>query len=702
MRVVIAEKPSVALSIAKVLGATTKKDGYVEGNGYKVTWCVGHLVELAYPAAYDEKYKKWNIENLPILPQQWKYGIKATSKSQYDVVKSLMNDSDTEYVVCGTDSGREGELIFRNVYVKCGCKKPIKRLWISSMEEKSIKDGFANLKDGRDYDNLFYAAQARERADWLTGMNLSRLFTIVYGAGGKITIGRVMTPTLAMIYERDVQIDSFKKTKYFQVHLKNESGIDFVSEKIESEDDAKKVMMDCQGQFLIIDKVVKENKYTQPPLLYDLTRLQQDCNKLFGFSANKTLDIAQELYEKKLTTYPRTDAQYISDDMEDTYSQVVDVAKGHFNDLALEDIVDISKISRIINNNKITDHHAIIITQDTSNLESLSKDSRLVYDLIALRVLTAISKPYNYISLNAEGSCGGHTFKMNGVSVLDYGFKANETKFKNRNKADKEKEEPVVPEVSEGDMISVKSELAENWTKPPSHYTEATLLAAMDKAGAKDMSDEVERKGLGTSATRASIIEKLIANGYVERDKKKLLITESGKYLISVVPDKVKSVSLTCDWENDLVDVAKGQKSYTDFMSETEKYIEKCVEEFSKVTPVPRATKQMEKICDCPVCNNPVYDGKFGVYCSGKCGIMFNFFKTKLSAKQVTTLIKDKKKVLLKDQISSKGTKYDIYINFSGYEPYSYTDKDGVEKKGYSLKFDKEFPKKSNKDNKKG
>lgn len=472
MQVVVAEKPSVAKSIAKVLGANRSKDGYMEGNGYRVTWCVGHLVELVYPAAYDERYKKWQLELLPIMPEKWKYGIKGDTKSQYDVVKSLFLDAATESVVCATDAGREGELIFRNVYMKTGCKKPIKRLWISSMENSAIRQGFEALKDGTQYENLYSAAQARERADWLTGMNLSRLFTLVYGGGKKITIGRVMTPTLAMICERDAQIDGFTKKKFYQIHLKNQKGIDFVSEKFENQEEAAKVFAECTNGTLCISSVKKERKKQQPPLLYDLTTLQQECNKMFGYSANKTLEIAQELYEKKLTTYPRTDAKYITEDMMDTFLDVLDLAQDHA-DYADTRCIDRKLVKRVIDNSKVTDHHAIIITKDQTNLKDLSQDSRMVYDLIVLRILSAVSMPYEYYSISADGICNRHEFSMNGVTVIDYGFKANEMKFRNRSKADKEENaEKIMPDISEGDVLQVTPELSEQWTKPPAHYTD--------------------------------------------------------------------------------------------------------------------------------------------------------------------------------------------------------------------------------------
>lgn len=696
MQVVVAEKPSVAKSIAKVLGANRSKDGYMEGNGYRVTWCVGHLVELVYPAAYDERYKKWQLELLPIMPEKWKYGIKGDTKSQYDVVKSLFLDAATESVVCATDAGREGELIFRNVYMKTGCKKPIKRLWISSMENSAIRQGFEALKDGTQYENLYSAAQARERADWLTGMNLSRLFTLVYGGGKKITIGRVLTPTLAMICERDAQIDGFTKKKFYQIHLKNQKGIDFVSEKFENQEEAAKVFAECTNGTLCISSVKKERKKQQPPLLYDLTTLQQECNKMFGYSANKTLEIAQELYEKKLTTYPRTDAKYITEDMMDTFLDVLDLAQDHA-DYADTRCIDRKLVKRVIDNSKVTDHHAIIITKDQTNLKDLSQDSRMVYDLIVLRILSAVSMPYEYYSISADGICNRHEFSMNGVTVIDYGFKANEMKFRNRSKADKEENaEKIMPDISEGDVLQVTPELSEQWTKPPAHYTEASLLGAMDKAGNKEMSDEVERKGLGTSATRAAIIEKLITNGYVERVKKKIVATEAGKYLISVVPDRVKSVSMTCDWENELVEVAAGTKDYAAFMNETEDYIKSLVDEYSKVEPKPWQS-QREEICKCPVCGNSVQEGKFGIFCAGKCGLIFSFYKEKLSAKQIKTLLVDNKEVLMKDQTSSKGTKYDIYIKYHGYEPFTYTDKDGHERNAYTMKFDTRFPKNNKK-----
>ena len=692
MQLVIAEKPSVAKSYAGVLGANIKKDGYFEGNGYLVTWCIGHLIELLLPNSYDDKYKIWNVQTLPIMPDKWLYGVKKETKKQYDIVKQLLNSNEITEVVCATDAGREGELIFRNVYEYCGCKKPIKRLWISSMVDSAIKDGFDNLCDGRNYDDLFYAAQARERADWLTGMNLSRLFTLQYGGGKKLSIGRVMTPTLSMIVDRDYQISNFVKEKYYVVHCRDNNGIDAVSKQFSDKLEAKTLCDRLKGDEAKVVAVDKEKKKKDAPLLYDLTSLQRECNRTLGFSADKTLTIAQELYEKKLTTYPRTDAKYISSDMRADIEKVFDYSKNMFD--FVDDNAKPLNPQRIVNDAKITDHHAIIPTCNNVEIKNLNEDSMKVYQMICLRFVAALSQPYEYESVKIIVECDREKFTQTGTVIINEGYRFYEKQYKNRVMADKEESEKVLPCVDVGYTFMADFEFEEKETKPLQHYTEDTLLSAMERAGNKEMSDEVERKGLGTSATRASVIEKLISLDYVRREKKKLIATDEGKYLVSVVPEVVKSVELTCDWENELLEVSKGNKSYSSFMDSTKEFISNIVNEYKNI--VPAEERRAEDICECPVCSKGIRKGKYGIYCSGKCGISFKVFGVHLTETQVKKLVGENKEVLCKGLKSKKGTEYDAYIKYEGTEKYEFTSEDGTRKAGYNIKVSMRFPEKKN------
>ena len=560
MELVIAEKPSVAQSIAAVLGATQRKDGYLEGNDYLVSWCVGHLVELAQPESYEEAWKKWSYESLPIIPQEWQHEVKSDTKAQYQILKKLMHDDRVDAVVCATDAGREGELIFRLTYNMAGCRKPMKRLWISSMEESAIRDGFHNLRPGSDYDNLYHSALCRQEADWLVGINGTRLFTVLYG-GKALKVGRVQTPTLAMLVDRESKIMNFKKEAYYMAHIMG-NGLDAVSEHISDKTEAERIAGACENGQALVTSVVKEEKWVAPPKLYDLTTLQRDANRLFGFTAKQTLEYTQSLYEKKLVTYPRTDSQYLSDDMEGTAKNVIEAI---FNSLLFEqNIMFNPDIKRILNSKKVTDHHAIIPTMEIikQDLKAIPESEMKILSLCANRLLCATGEKHIYNSTKAVITCNNTVFKVSGKEVWKNGWKEFEDFFKNSYKTAEDKsdaeEEKKLPELREGMMIAVEqTKVSEHFTQPPKHYTEDSLLSAMERAGAEDMGDEVERKGLGTPATRADIIEKLVKDGFVKRERKQMIPTEDGMKLITILPDVVKSPKLTADWENELTLVSK-------------------------------------------------------------------------------------------------------------------------------------------------
>ncbi|MBQ9928542.1 MAG: DNA topoisomerase III, partial [Lachnospiraceae bacterium] len=514
MQLVIAEKPSVAQSIAHVIGANERKDGYMEGNGYLVSWCVGHLVELAQPDAYSDEWKKWTYESLPMIPDVWQHEVKKDTAAQYKVLKELMHEARVDSVVCATDAGREGELIFRLVYEQAGCNKPMKRLWISSMEESAIRDGFTNLKPGSDYDHLYESALCRQQADWLVGLNGTRLFTVLYG-GKTLKVGRVQTPTLAMLVERESRIMNFKKEQYFMAHILCD-GVDAVTERINSKNEAEKISGACQNRQALVTSVVKEEKTVAPPKLYDLTTLQRDANRLFGFTAKQTLEYTQSLYEKKLCTYPRTDSQFLSDDMEQTARNVIEAV---FSAIMMDvGVMFNPDIKRVLNSKKVTDHHAIIPTMGITktDLAALPETERKILSLIANRLVCATGEKHLYENVKAEISCGDYRFTTSGKAVLKEGWKYFEKSFKHSFmiKEEKETEEKKLPELSEGMTLeNVQTKVSEHYTTPPKHYTEDSLLSAMERAGSEDMGDDVERKGLGTPATRADVIEKLVGDG---------------------------------------------------------------------------------------------------------------------------------------------------------------------------------------------
>ena len=705
MQLVIAEKPSVARSISEVIGATEISDGYMEGNGYVVSWCVGHLVELAQPESYGEQWKKWTYESLPVKPEKWQYEVKPDTKAQYDVLFRLMHRKDVTATICATDAGREGELIFRLVYEMAGCDKPIKRLWISSMEESAIREGFAHLQPGSDYDNLYHSALCRQEADWLVGINGTRLFTVLYG-GKVLKVGRVQTPTLAMLVDREAKIMNFQKEKYYMAHILMD-GMDAATGRMDDKNKADEIAGACRDGQALTTSVVKEEKAVMPPKLYDLTTLQRDANRLFGFTAKQTLEYTQSLYEKKLATYPRTDSQFLSDDMGQTAEGVIEAV---FSSLMFEENkASRPDIKRILNSKKVTDHHAIIPTMEIAkaDLASLPETERKILSLVANRLLCATGEKHLYETVKAEFSCGGHTFAVSGKSVTHNGWKSFEDAFKRSFKIsgnqEEEKEEKKLPELSEGQAFDgVQTKVSEHFTSPPKHFTEDLLLSAMERAGAEDIGDDVERKGLGTPATRADIIEKLVKDGFVKREKKQIIPTEDGMKLITVLPDVVKSPKLTADWENALTLVAKGELPMEDFMADIENMVSELIHTYHEVSDEQKKMFAQEQAAlgVCPNCGGQVVKGKFGAYCVKKCGMnVSRVMGAALTDAQVKDMLAGKK-ILLKGLKSKAGKPYDAYIIPSGTEEYHYT-KDGEEKSGVQFKFVMEFPKKKSSGGKK-
>ena len=568
MNLVIAEKPSVAISIAKVIGATKKKYGYYEGNGYRVSWCVGHLIKMANPESYDEKYAKWNMADLPIIPKEYKYEIAKSTKKQFMILKKLMNDKDIDTVINACDAGREGEAIFRLVYNQANCKKQMKRLWISSMEDSAIKEGFDNLKDGSFYDNLFESSQARAIADWLVGMNLSRLYSCLYKQS--YSVGRVQTPTLAMIVNRDDEIANFKKEKYYTVEL-SLNGFTLSTDRIDDEITAEQ-LLNLVGDKIEITDVIQKEKITKPELPFDLTTLQRECNKYFGYSAKQTLDYAQSLYEKKLITYPRTDSRCLTEDM------IVSTV----NNILGKNDFDTGRIKTVFNSKKVTDHHAIIPTASSMNgdLTSLPESELKVYELILNKLHASVGYPLIENTTKIVAEFDGFEFTSSGKVVVDEGF----TKYLNEY-AKKKNEDTVLPDVKIGYSLDIKDkEIKEKYTSPAKHFTEDLLLKAMELAGndALEKGVEVERKGLGTPATRAGIIENLIFKGFIERDKKNLIATHKGISLVTIVADTFKSAETTAKWEMELSDIAQGQSSKENFLEAIENEIKEVVSTYTK------------------------------------------------------------------------------------------------------------------------
>ena len=620
MRLVITEKPSVAMALASVIGARSRRDGFVEGNGYLVSWCVGHLVGLCDAADYDERYRKWNYDDLPIVPEKWKKKILEGTKKQFGILQTLMNRNDVTEVICGTDAGREGELIFRLAYEQAGCRKPVKRLWISSLEEKAIREGFQNLKDGSCYDDLYRSALCRAQADWLVGINASRLFSVLYNKNLKV--GRVQTPTLAMIVERNQKVTNFKKEQYFEVHLFCRD-LEAVSDRMNSLEEAEQLVKQCQGKRCQITRDEEQTKTVQPPKLYDLTTLQRDANRILGYTAQETLDTAQSLYEEKLITYPRTDSQYLSDDMEQTAEELAELLDGDLDFLELEDYEP--AVDRTLNSSKVSDHHAIIPTSQIrlAGQKALKTKERNILYLIESRFLMATSRAYIYESHKCEVQCEGILFHMLSHRIRQEGFKAIERKmylFFGK-KLPEEIHQMAEIRLLE-DYGPCRAEVQEKWTQPPRQFTEDTLLQAMERAGNEDLAEDTEKKGIGTPATRAGIIEKLISSGFVSRDKKNLVPTNDGNVLITILPDEIKSPAMTAQWEMQLNQIARGEADAGGFLQGIIRMLKELISRYSGVSEKQKeqfshGTKK-ESLGSCPRCGRPVYEGQKNFYCSDR------------------------------------------------------------------------------------
>lgn len=612
-QLVISEKPSVAQAIAKVLGANKRQDGYLEGNGYLVSWCVGHLVELAMPESYDEKYSRWRYDDLPILPDKWKYQVSTATRKQFNILKTLMKRDDVTELVNACDSGREGELIFRLVYHQCGCKKPFQRLWISSMEDSAIREGFAHLKTGKEYDALYEAALCRERADWIVGMNATRLFSCLYGQ--TLNVGRVMTPTLAMVVMRDADIAAFKPEPFYTVHLQLQ---DFVvsSPRIKEKHEAENLHAACQANAVaVVTKTERKEKSEKPPALYDLTSLQREANKILGFTAQQTLDYTQSLYEKKLVTYPRTDSRYLTDDMEETIPALVQIMTAAFGIIEMIPIHS----GQIINGKKVTDHHAIIPTRELQNckMQELPAGEVAILQLVVCRLLEAVGDPFRYAETVVETICADTVFSSKGREVIALGWKRITEIFRPKRN---EKEPELLPSLQEGQPLQVKqASIKEGQTSSPKHYTEDTLLLNMEKAG--DVPDEAERQGIGTPATRAGVIEKLVQKGFVERrsDKKSkyLQATDKGTALVTVIPEQIQSASMTADWEKKLLEIERGEYDADDFMKEICEMITALVGTYEAVKGADVFLSPKGKVIgNCPACGCEVSEQRKGWFCS--------------------------------------------------------------------------------------
>ncbi len=619
MILVVAEKPSVAQTIGKVLGATSRKDGYLEGEAYLVSWCVGHLVGLADASVYDQRYAKWRYDDLPIIPEEWLYEVPKDKMQQFKVLSALMKDKRVTELVCATDAGREGELIFRLVYQKAGCSKPFKRLWISSLEDSAIRDGFQHLRDSSEFDRLYEAALSRSKADWIVGINGTRLFSTLYHK--KLVVGRVQTPTLAMLVERDGKITTFRKEKYFNVHIQKDS-LKASLEKLKTEEEAKRIAEACDKKQASVSSLKKERKTVNPPKLYDLTTLQREANRYFSFTAQQTLDLVQSLYEKKLLTYPRTDSQFITDDMEGTVRQVISIL---CRKLPLFDGVAYTPdIDRISNNAKVTDHHAILPTVQVEKLDiaELPESEQKILRLVATRLICATGEKHIYDETTMTVSCEGSLFTAKGKTVVQDGWKGIELRFKATLKSkEKEELETVLPEVTEGDILqNVVSSVSEHFTSPPKAFTEDTLLSAMESAGNEAFDDETEKKGLGTPATRAGIIEKLVKGGFAERKGKSLIPTKDGLNLVCVLPEQITSPAMTAEWENTLMQIERGNADADAFLSGIAAMTSELVKAYPFLSDAEasRFDTARETVGKCPRCGSPVYVGKGNFYCSNR------------------------------------------------------------------------------------
>lgn len=602
---VIAEKPSVSKSIAKVIGAYRQEDGYLEGGDCVVSWCLGHLAEYAAPEHYDERYENWRFEDLPILPVEWKMLVHNTKKPQFNVLRKLLRSKKFDYVVNACDAGREGEAIFRRVYALAGSKLPIKRLWISSMEDAAIQQGFENLKDGAVYDNLFAASECRAKADWLIGMNGTRAFTKKYGR--KQTIGRVQTPTLAMLAERQTKIQNFVKEPYYKVELSG-AGVVAASEQMVQEQDADAMQAACDGQCAVVGSIERKRVEKKPPKLYDLTTLQREANRYYSLTASQTLQALQELYEEKLVTYPRTDSQFVTEDMRKTVESLVLALDGQTVD-----------VSCVINNNKVTDHHAILPTMQGAkcNKEKLSETKQMILSLVIWNLVQAVQPPLIYEDVLVTVCCQGRNFTAKYKEVLQLGYTAKPVPLV---EPEKNKDASLPNDLEQGMVIPVvRAEKKQGFTSPPKIYTEDTLLSAMETAGNKEFEKDTEKKGLGTPATRAAILEKLVSSGYVQRKGKQMIPTEDGVATIRNIPDYLKSASMTAEWENDLLRMERGEIKPHDFMRGIHGLLDKMLADLRQIPTVAAAPHHNKvSVGSCPVCGNPVHESKLRFCCADR------------------------------------------------------------------------------------
>lgn len=673
MKLIIAEKPSVAAAYAAALGAKSKKDGYIEGAGYIVSWCIGHLVELAEAAAYGEQYRKWSLDSLPILPETWQYAVAKDKGKQFSVLKELMHRESVSEVVNGCDAGREGELIFRYVYETAGCTKPIKRLWLSSMEEAAIKEGFSRLKDGKEYDALYASALCRAKADWLVGINMTRLYSCLYGT--TLSVGRVQTPTLKMLTDRDAAITAFRKEKYYHVRL-SVGGMEAVSERLKSKEDAESLKAACEKSRVVCVSVSREKKTVSPPKLFDLTSMQREANRIYGYTAKQTLDLAQSLYEKRLITYPRTDSNYLTDDMRDTAAQIVTLLCGKLSFMNGAEFTP--DVSRLLDSKKVSDHHAIIPTMELAktDLSALPETERNILTLAGARLLFAAAQPHVYEETTAVFSCADTAFAAKGKTVISEGWKELERRFRLtlKRKPDTEDEENDlmldVPPFAEGQSFeSPPAAVTEHDTTPPKPHTESSLLSAMERAENEETDKDAERKGLGTPATRAAVIEKLIKGGFIERKGKQLTPTKNGKALTAILPDALTSPLLTAEWENALLEIARGNADADSFMRDIQSMVQELVAAAPALTDTDKARFKGEKkvIGKCPRCGADVCEGRKNYYCTdtGCAFVMWkndSFFeerKTAFTPKIAAELLKSGKAKVKKLYSPKTGKTYD-------------------------------------------
>ena len=662
VRLVICEKPAVSMAVANVLGAKTRRNGYMEGNGYIVSWCFGHLAEFAHAETYNERFKRWRYDDLPIVPDAWEYVVGKDKGEQFATLRDLMHRDDVSEVINGCDAGREGELIFRTVYYLAGCTKIMKRLWVSSMEDEAIRRGFAELRPGSLYDGLYHAALCRAKADWLVGINGTRLFSILYHR--KLNVGRVISPTLALIVQRECEIDAFKPEPFYTVTL-DCGGFTLTGEKVKDKSAAKKVQAECAGQSVVVKSVERQEKKENPPLLFDLTTLQRTANKELGFTAQQTLDYLQSLYEKKLCTYPRTDSRHLTEDMVSTLPSLVNIAAA----ICQTEEPGAIRTEKICNNAKVTDHHAILptVSAGKADISVLPKGERSLLQLVARQLLCAVAEPYRVAETVVTAECAGQTFTAKGKIVLAAGWKAY---------LDKDSEDKVLPELLEGTELPVQSsKIKEGTTKPPAHHTEDSILHAMETAGLEDMPEDAERKGLGTPATRAGILEKLVANGFIERKKAQktvhLIPTHRAVSLITVLPEQLQSPLLTAEWEHRLKQIEHGELAPDEFLSDITEMVTDLVRNYHAVKGAEVLFPSgREVVGKCPRCGGDVIEAKKGFFCEcGDCRFSLwrdnKFFQAKhmtLTKAQATELLTNGR-TFVKGLYSEKtGNSYDAWV----------------------------------------